>query len=553
MAPHEGHNSEEVLEYLAPLRAMATLLPEAADLCSDVSLQAAKRLDQREREALREFAVAGQRCFAKLQRSTLSELKRIGAAARAVERSCSNVRKHNSAKLGSDNVYEMFEQLDVNRDGTLSAKEFRAALKRLPGLKDLNDDEIDAVMRAVDVNDDGFIDLHEFTVWLYSKSKEAGDVRHRPAESDMKLLRSRLESAENELRVKTRALDQLEEVHEEQIEATHDFWRLVASNAVLTIDQKIDLSKSEWLGNGNYGFVLKAKRRRDGRDVVVKMMGLRWAHIAVQEWQSGLKIGPHTNIVEYEEVMLHADGDDTVEALIKRGYAQGTLKSRKKRTQFPDRFICLTQELMNRGTVQDWLNNDMLSPGGAFAVTQSIAGALGYIHHKGFAHNDVKPENVMLHQHVADRKKSTVLVKLGDLGLAKKSRDRSADFWQFGMTVFCMLTGEKYGERKYRPEDAKEIVTELSDACAAAIGIEPKIDAALKIVPDILNGILSEATSMSEVAALPVLQDWDFWEQSRLSLEKAPPEQLDSVNEAFKARLACGVGGIASTQVFTNV
>merc|ERR1719436_865295 len=144
----------------------------------------------------------------------------------------------------------------------------------------------------------------------------------------------------------------------------------------------------------------------------------------------------------------------------------GQLKSRTKRSKFPDRYLCLTQEYLNRGTVQDWMDKRMLSTGGILVVLQKVATALSYMHQKQVTHNDIKPENVMLHQEVDGDGK--IIVKLGDLGLARKSTDRSADFWQYGMTAFCMILGEKFGTHKYTPEKINEFASMIAHSCRKA-------------------------------------------------------------------------------------
>jgi len=264
------------------------------------------------------------------------------------------------------------------------------------------------------------------------------------------------------------------------------------------------------LGNGKFGFVLKAVRRSDKREVVVKMMGLRWAHLAVQEWQFGSTLGKHPSLVDYDDVMLHNDDDKSFQLLLREGYESGKLKSRQKRTQFPDRYICLTQELMNRGTVQDWMDNDNLLPGGLLSVMQNVAAGLAFLHSNGATHNDIKPENVMLHQETADER-APVVVKLGDLGCCAKSDDTDADYWQYGMTAFCMVTGEKFGSRKHR----KELEGEFCDECGTILAIgttEGTIGSSLLKVPDILRGVFAKDLSMAVVRDEPSLQDWSFFD-----------------------------------------
>jgi hypothetical protein len=313
-----------------------------------------------------------------------------------------------------------------------------------------------------------------------------------------------------ELDTKSRSLNQVESRHEEEMEATLDFWRGIAKHAILTIDKKVDLQTCTWLGNGKFGFVLKATRFVDNREVVVKMMGLRWAHLAVKEWQHGSTVGKHENIVDYDDVMLHNDDDKIFAKLLQAGYESGKLKSRQKRTQFPDRYICLTQELMNRGTVQDWMDNDWLLPGGVLCVMQSVAGALAFMHMKGVTHNDIKPENVMLHQD-GRKTRSDVIVKLGDLGCCLKSPNKDNDYWQYGMTIFCMVTGEKFGTRKYR----SEIANQVCDECAELLkqnDIEGDLGKALARVPPLMRSIFPMEIEMDEVRDDPLLSGWSFFE-----------------------------------------
>jgi len=259
---------------------------------------------------------------------------------------------------------------------------------------------------------------------------------------------------------------------------------------------------------------MRARRREDGRDVVLKMMGIRWAHLAVKEWQHGAMIGKHPCIVEYDEVMIHNDDDCMMRNMIQAGYEKGSLKSRatSKRTQFPDRYICLTQEFMNRGTVQDWIDGDQLRPGGMFVVMRKVAAALAFLHQMGVTHNDIKPENVMVNMEREMVDGDAVVVKLGDLGLTARSSDQSADFWQYGMTAFCMTTGEKFGSRKYRPAAAEGFVKECRQACEAAMP-QGKLRVTLAEVPEILHAVFTNEATMAQISERACLQGWKFFDE----------------------------------------
>jgi len=501
------------VELLASIRGLAALLPESQDFASQITLDVANGLTETEANALLEFELAGQKCLSKLTGPTLQALARVGAGKRAIARTRTSTGRlapsggKKGASEPSDSVYELFEKFDKDQDGILSLDEFREAFRQLAG-NQFGEAQMETLIEAADVNRDGAIDIHEFTVWLYGSA--SGKKLAEPQEvgsAEAQQLQEKLEMLENELRVKDRAISRMEESHEEEMDVTHDFWKEVAKHAVLTIDKKVDLERSEWLGNGKYGFVLKAKRREDNREVVVKMMGVRWAHLAVKEWQHGSQVGKHPNIVDYEDVMLHADDDHEIASLLKTGYESGKLKSRTQRKNFPDRFICLTQEFMNRGTVQNWLDKESLTVGGMLNVAEKVACALAFMHQGGATHNDIKPENVMLHQDEDGK----VIVKLGDLGLATKSQERAADYWQYGMTLFCMCTGERFGSRKYTNEASDGIVQEATSACEQAAG-DDALSTALQELPRIIEDVFSQRVEFDEISERKCFQDWAFFD-----------------------------------------
>mmetsp|Transcript_137678 Transcript_137678/g.264379 ORF Transcript_137678/g.264379 Transcript_137678/m.264379 type:complete len:551 (+) Transcript_137678:221-1873(+) len=497
-------------------------MPNVKGLGGAVAVGAASNLDTREGAAVREFAAAGHRCLAQLNGETLLALKRIAGELQLLDehqRQSVMLSASPSGRLVSPKhatkertiqrtIVELFQQYDSNNDGTLSHSEFKHAMAVLSGW---TEDEIDDFTHFADVNSDGCIDIHEFTVWLYSKGRDDSD-KQGSIRSEVEALQERLVATEAELAVKKQALSKAEEYFDRELEDCLNFWRSVAkSSSSSTIDKKINLQDSEWLGNGRYGFVLKARRRSDSQQVVVKMLGIRWAHLAIKEWQVSAFLGKHPNIVDYEEVVLHGDDNDIVENMLKIGYEQGKLKSSKKRQVFPDRFICLFEEYMNRGTVQDWMDGNILRPGGMFVVLQKVASALAYMHERGAAHNDVKPENVMLHQQDTERPYSEVLVKLGDLGLAARSADHANDLWQYGMTSVCMVTGARFGARKFRKEDVEDIVKEVATAISEFDG-RGRVGGSLAQVPVWLRQVFMERLSMQEHSCSRSLQGWSFFE-----------------------------------------
>eukprot|EP00927_Polykrikos_kofoidii_P027980 TRINITY_DN24500_c0_g1_i1.p1 TRINITY_DN24500_c0_g1~~TRINITY_DN24500_c0_g1_i1.p1 ORF type:complete len:255 (-),score=35.94 TRINITY_DN24500_c0_g1_i1:195-959(-) len=235
---------------------------------------------------------------------------------------------------------------------------------------------------------------------------------------------------------------------------------------------------------------------------------------------------PHIVAVDYRDILLHADEDQAIAKLLLSGMKEGKFRP-AKRTALPDHYICLLQEFMNRGTVQSWMDENILSPAGLLTVMLHVARALAYMHQSGVTHNDVKPQNILLSEET-NGPSTEIIAKLGDLGLAVKSTDRSNDFNQYGMTVFCMTTGEKFGTRKFAAEKLQEFVAEVTElthnatgehmlglphAAAAAEGTgigRRRISSALVKLPGLLETMWKQSLVMREVTEYSWLQGWSI-------------------------------------------
>merc|ERR1712039_51012 len=123
----------------------------------------------------------------------------------------------------------------------------------------------------------------------------------------------------------------------------------------------------------------------------------------------------------------------------------------------------------------------------------------------------------------------TVVVKLGDLHHATKAKagKHGKDMTDYGMTVFCMSTGEKFDAKKFRPELIDELVATVADltnsvgnddlpcAAAAAEGTgmgKSREQNALGELPGLLQSIWHNSRTMSDVRDLHWLQGWAITE-----------------------------------------
>merc|ERR1711908_10974 len=95
---------------------------------------------------------------------------------------------------------------------------------------------------------------------------------------------------------------------EDESNASVQFWRNVTkTSASPQLGKVVKMDALELLGRGKYGYVMKAARAKDSSPCIVKLMSVRWAHIAIREWYAGQLVDEHINIVaaDYKDVLLH--------------------------------------------------------------------------------------------------------------------------------------------------------------------------------------------------------------------------------------------------------
>jgi len=334
-----------------------------------------------------------------------------------------------------------------------------------------------------------------------------------------------------------------EKVHEEEMEAMGSFWEAAtkASVSADSLESAYNLKAGNWLGNGKWGWVMMAPKKGSDKQAVLKLSDVHHADVNAKEWVYGSKMGKgHENIVRYEEVFLYADDNGVLKKCLLDGYAAGKLKSDIQRKSFPTHYVCMTIEKMNAGSVQHWLDKELLSPEGMMVILQEIAAALAYMHENGITHNDMKPENIFLHS-----KGRYIHSKLGDLGLAQKSKNRTSDVTRYGMTGFCMATGEHYGTRHYSKDKVSTFVSEV-EACVSGCGLTGKLGNALQDLPRLLDQVLSEKATMKQVRDWRSIQGFQFPDDSSSGLTRSSsetfvgskvPEESSAASGGYNSRI----------------
>jgi serine/threonine protein kinase len=269
----------------------------------------------------------------------------------------------------------------------------------------------------------------------------------------------------------------------------------------------VDLKSKELLGHGRWGFVLRCHMQEEpSKQVAVKLVGIRGAAGAQREWQHGAAIGKHKNIVACEQALLHMDERLELKNFLEQAC---TVPGKASRDFWPTRYICLVQEFANKGSLGGLLQSSDLEIAGIGSVVRQVASALAYIHSRKRVHNDVKPDNILLH----DVGSSGVVVKLGDFGLADLTRDFSRDYELFGLAVFCSATKEPF--RKADPSAAQDYAVRISKALnrLEVMGQSSpfnKLEQVQKKLPMTVAQIFRSEIDMKEVEQLEWLQGMDL-------------------------------------------
>jgi eukaryotic-like serine/threonine-protein kinase len=167
--------------------------------------------------------------------------------------------------------------------------------------------------------------------------------------------------------------------------------------ALLRLPELTKYELLEEIGHGGMATVYRARDRRLGREVAVKLIhhhlrnSSEVAERFAREATAVAKLR-HPGIVEVYDV---SDPDE------------------------PERYLVV--ELVRGVTLRDRLREGPLPPEVAAAVTIEVGAALEHAHRQGVIHRDVKPENVLIElpRSESDNQRSPMRIKLTDFGIAK--------------------------------------------------------------------------------------------------------------------------------------
>lgn len=149
----------------------------------------------------------------------------------------------------------------------------------------------------------------------------------------------------------------------------------------------------ECVGQGAMGFVYRALRVSDQKEVAVKILSQ--------------KMADNADLVarfEREAAALRSFRHENIVAIIDSGVSEHM------------HYLCM--EFIEGTTLRKILRNDSLNPTQAINYTQAILAGLAAAHKRGVIHRDLKPENVLVQTVNSAPNKVQVRIVLVDFGLA---------------------------------------------------------------------------------------------------------------------------------------
>lgn len=242
-----------------------------------------------------------------------------------------------------------------------------------------------------------------------------------------------------------------------------------------------------FIAKGTAGWVFLTKEKESGAKNAMKLIRMTQARSAIKEW--------------YVSKVLRAKGvenvvftDPTVYVL-ERATAPAVIEHELKTAGPVPYYMCMIQQLMPWGTLEDLAKEGELSPEIMFTCLEDVAQTLAVMHANGLQHKDIKPENIMLQMDGT----SVVAAKICDFGSAEIGENPKGcqdDMRRFGVTLFSVATGEGWTKNRLIHESHDNLVKRLADA------VEECDDEAMKSLPGVLKQILDYSLSMEQIAAV---------------------------------------------------
>lgn len=242
----------------------------------------------------------------------------------------------------------------------------------------------------------------------------------------------------------------------------------------------------KFIAKGTAGWVFLTQEP-SGKKVAMKLIRMTQARSGIKEW--------------YISKILRKAGVDNVVFTGETVYVMAKTNappvvSDAMQTAGPvPYYMCMMQELMPWGTLEDLAKEGELSPEIMFKCLEDVAGTLAVMHAHNVQHKDVKPENIML-QMEDDTVSAAKLCDFGSANIGDNEKGRRDDIRRFGVTLFSVATGEGWTKNRLIHEKHDALVQRLGDC------VNSDENAGMRRLPEVLRSILDGGISAAEVEKL---------------------------------------------------
>lgn len=243
----------------------------------------------------------------------------------------------------------------------------------------------------------------------------------------------------------------------------------------------------KFLAKGTAGFVFLARDKESGTDVALKLIRMTQAPLGVKEWYV-------SKILLQKEVPNVVTTFSTV-CVLPRSQAPTVVFEQLENAGPCPYYMCMIQELMPWGTLEDLAEEGELSPEIIFRAMEDVAAGLAGMHAVNVQHKDVKPENIMLEMD-GDVVVAAKLCDFGSAQIGNNPAARADDIRRFGVTLFSVVTGEMWTKNRLIHEKHDALVSRLAESVADSK------DPQIKRLPKVLKQILDGDMDMKQVASL---------------------------------------------------
>jgi len=258
-------------------------------------------------------------------------------------------------------------------------------------------------------------------------------------------------------------------------------------------EELLDILK--FIAKGTAGFVFLARDKESGTEVAMKLIRMTQAPLGVKEWYVSkilLQKGVPNVVTTYETVCV-----------LPRNQAPAVVFEQLENAGPCPYYMCMIQELMPWGTLEDLAEEGELSPLIIFRAMEDVALGLAGMHAANVQHKDVKPENIMLEMD-GDTVVAAKLCDFGSSQIGNNPAARADDIRRFGVTLFSVISGEMWTKNRLIHEKHDALVSRLTDSVADSK------DPVMRRLPGVLKQILDGSMDMKQIAKVMGELDHQF-------------------------------------------